>query len=122
MPQLGDRKDQYRHKPGKIMRHFLTDARNIFFKTVLISFLFHLFLFNSFVFTFKTRATGRGPFFMYLGSILQNQDMLNFNFDRNKAKSIPLNVHSQAPVEQRLFTSIKKPPFPATASEEKILF
>lgn len=104
------------------MRYSFAELKYAGLKTVLISFLFHISLLSTFVFSFNTGSNKKGPYFVFLGSILQNQDMLNINFDRNKTKTIPLDVQSGAPVEQHRFTSIKKPQFAPAASGQKILF
>ena len=103
------------------MRYFFMDTKFIGLKVILISFLIHMFFFNFFVFTFRVRPTQPGPLFVFLGSILQKQNLLNMASDHTRPNIIPQDLQLQTPVEGHRFTSIKKPPFPTARTRQKIL-
>lgn len=49
--------------------------QNLFLKSLLAAFFFHLFLFSAFVFTFPKRFEGHKPQLVSLGSILEPRDV-----------------------------------------------
>ena len=104
------------------MRYFLTDVKLIGLKAILLSFLIHIFFFNFFVFTFRVRTAQPRPLFVFLGSILQKQNLLNIASDQTRPNIIVQDLQLQPPVEGHRFTSIKKPPFPTARTRQKILF
>lgn len=96
------------------------DLKYAGFKFTSLSLTLHLVFLSCFIFTFKGREDHQGPFLFFLGSILQNQDILNVSSGRNKFSAVPLDIHLETPIEQNRFTTVAKPPFAASSPENKI--
>lgn len=54
-------------------------------KPIILSFLCHLLFAQFLVFTFATRPVAHKPFFVFLGSILENQDFTNLTSYKREA-------------------------------------
>ena len=91
-------------------------------KSFLISALLHLIFFLNIVFVFKTPQANSGPMMIFLGSILQSQDLSSTSLGRENPNIIPSKIQWQSPDEQKRFTSVKKPPLSVSDAQQKILF
>ena len=104
------------------MDHSFNDPRSRGLKTILLSFFSHVFFLNFSVFSFGSRLTYPGPQFVFLGGILQKQDLVNDTADPKDPNIMPHHWPLQEPAAPRDFTAVEKPSFSASATGEKILF
>ena len=98
------------------------DAKSTERKAMLLSFLLHIFFLSIFIFTFRGPTTQPTSLLVFLGSILQSQDLLNIAQVHSNPNMIPGDLQLPAPVDRQSFTAIKKPSFSTASSRKKIPF
>ena len=86
-----------------------------------ISALVHLLFLCSVAFTFEGNSAVPSPTLIFLGSILQSQDLFYVRRDRNKPSIIPSNIPLKTPVDEGRFTFVDKPSFSKKNAKEEIL-